>query len=211
MSKWRSSIKNEHPQQITVELPQMDSDKSEKDPQISSPILSNKLYFYSDVTRDSIHILNRQIDELTRSLRVLQIQYDLIHTPVIELFISSDGGEIFAGLAAVDKIINNPISIHTKCEGIVASAATFLSVVGKKRTISENSTMLVHQISSSLWGNYAQFQDEIKNLDLIMKIVRKIYFKHTKFTESDLEEMLKHDLCLSSEDCLKFGLVDEIC
>ena len=85
-----------------------------------------------------------------------------------------------------------------------------MSVVGKRRTISKNASMLVHQISSGLWGNYQEFKDEMQNLDLMMKTIKSIYFGHTKFLEHDLEEMLKHDLCLEPADCVKFGLVDLI-
>ena len=210
MSRWKARRTcNDQPPQITVELPQSEMDKNEKDIQLS-PVLGNRLYFYSDVTRDSIYILNRQIDELTKQLQIVQIQFNLPEPPPIELHISSEGGEVFSALSTVDKIINNPIPIVTHCEGIVASAATLMSVVGKKRTISKNACMLVHQVSGGLWGNYQEFKDEMQNMDLIMRILKNIYLKHTKFSEKDLEEMLKHDLVLNPDDCFNLGLVDTI-
>lgn len=211
MPQWKTKrICNDQPApQITVELPSAEMDKSDKESQISL-FSGNKLYFYSDVTRDSIYVLNRQIDELTKQLKIVQIQFDLPSPPPIELHISSEGGEIFSSLSTVDKIINNSIPISTHCEGIVASAATLISVVGSKRTISKNSCMLIHQVSGGLWGNYQEFKDELQNLDLIMKILKGIYTKHSKIAEDELIELLKHDLILSPEDCLKFGLVDSI-
>jgi ATP-dependent protease ClpP protease subunit len=207
---WKSRRRNEQTQPIQIELPtSLEVEKSEKD-LVISPISGNRLYFYSDVTRDSIYTLNRQIDELTKHLKFIQFSYNLPEPPPIELQISSEGGEVFSALSTVDKIINNPVPIHTHCEGIVASAATLISVVGKHRTISKNACMLVHQVSSGLWGNYQQFKDEMQNLDLIMKIIKNIYFKHTKFTEHDLEEMLKHDLCLGPDECLDYGLINKI-
>lgn len=208
MSRWKSSRKAN--ESVTVELPTVELERTVEKENVYSPISGNRLYFYSDVTGDSIYTLNRQIDELTKHLKSLQFNYKLSESPFIELCISSDGGEVFPALSSVDRIINNPIPIHTHCEGIVASAATFISVVGKRRTMSKNSSMLIHQISSGLWGNYQQFKDEMENLDLIMKLVKNIYLTNTKFTQSDLEDMLKHDLCLSADDCLKSGLIDEI-
>jgi ATP-dependent protease ClpP protease subunit len=70
--------------------------------------------------------------------------------------------------------------------------------------------MLIHQLSSGFWGNYQQFKDEIQNLDLIMKIIKNIYYAHTNFKEKELEEMLKHDLCLETSECLKWNLVDSV-
>jgi ATP-dependent protease ClpP protease subunit len=43
-----------------------------------------------------------------------------------------------------------------------------------------------------------------------MNLLKGIYFKNTNFKESELEELLKHDLYLSANDALKYGLVDEI-
>lgn len=170
----------------------------------------NKIYFYSDVTRESILSLNRQIDELTKQMKIVQLTYNMPDPPRIEIHICSDGGDIFAGMAAVDKIVNNSIPVDTYCEGIVASAATFLSAVGHKRYITPSSCMLIHQVSSGLWGNYKEFKDEIKNLDLLMSLIKGVYLKTTHFDDKALDELLSHDLCLSAESCLEHGLVDKI-
>lgn len=208
MSRWKSNDQQQTTP-IEISIPAIEVEKTEKDTGISQ-ISGNKLYFYSDVTRDSIYSLNRQIEELTKNLKIIQIQYDLSSPPEIELYISSEGGEVFSSLSAVDRILTNSIPINTHCEGIVASAATLISVVGKKRTISSNGCMLVHQLSSGVWGTYEQFKDEMANMELIMKVLKNIYLKYTKFQESDLEEILKHDLCLEPQGCLQFGLVDKI-
>jgi ATP-dependent protease ClpP protease subunit len=70
--------------------------------------------------------------------------------------------------------------------------------------------MLIHQVRSGLWGSFAEFQDEIQNLELIMRYIKQIYLEHTNIPESDLVEILKHDTYLNAEECIKYGLVDEI-
>jgi ATP-dependent protease ClpP protease subunit len=170
----------------------------------------NKLYLYSDITRESILTLNRQIDEMSRQMKQIQFTFNLPEPPCIELHVCSDGGDIFAAMASVDKISNNSVPIYTFCEGIVASAASLLTVVGKKRFITPSSCMLIHQISSGLWGNYMEFKDEIKNLELVMNFIRNVYMKRTKFKSKELDKILSHDLYLSSEKCLEVGLVDII-
>ena len=171
---------------------------------------TNQLFFYSDVTRESIYNLNRQLVEVEKQLRLVQIQYNVPYLPPIELYIASEGGEVYSGFTAVDRILSSKIPVDTYVEGIAASAATLLSVVGRRRYIRKNANMLIHQVSSAMWGNCAQFQDEMKNLDLVMSMIKKIYLKHTKLKEKDLTELLKHDICLSPEECIKYGLCDEI-
>jgi len=55
-----------------------------------------------------------------------------------------------------------------------------------------------------------QFKDEIKNLELIMNMIKGVYLKKTKFNNQELEDLLSHDLYLNAEKCLEYGLVDAI-
>lgn len=175
----------------------------------SAPV-GNKIYLYDEITRSSILAISKQIDEVTRQLKLLQLIYGMSEPPPIELHISSDGGEICPALGLIDKIKKNPIPVHTYCEGFVASAGTLISVVGKKRFLTENSTVLLHQLSGGVWGPYESIKDEKTNLDIYMEMIKKVYLKHTKFTEKQLNELLKHDLCLTSGQALKFNVVDVI-
>lgn len=204
MKKWSNRLKQsddfDEPNIISIKNPSSDNDESK----------GNKIYFYGDVNRDSVLDLVRNIDELTKQFKILQFTYNLKDPPPIELHIHTDGGDVFSAISAVDKITNNTVPIHTYCEGIVASAGTLISVSGKKRFTTKNSCLLLHQISSQYWGNFSEFQDEIKNLDLIMNLIKGVYLKRTKFTEKELNKILKHDRYLDSEKCLKCGLVDEI-
>jgi ATP-dependent Clp protease protease subunit len=172
--------------------------------------LGNKIYFYSEINKDSILTLNRQIDDLSKQLKLAQFTYNLPLSPVIEIHICSDGGEVWPTIATSDKIINSDIPVYTYCEGIVASASTLISCSGHKRFITKNSCMLIHQISSGLWGSYAEFKDQLQNLDLMMKILKSVYLKKTKFTDEELNGLMNRDLYLSAEDCLEKGLVDII-
>lgn len=193
------SVENEEPKVVSFEKPQL-----EGDPQ------GNKIYFYTDISKDTTLTLNKQIDFVTKQMRILQINYDLPTPPPIELHICSDGGDVLASMASFDKILRNEVPIHTFVEGVVASAGTILSVAGARRFISRSSFMLIHQVSSGLWGNYMQFKDEMKNLELIMTLIEGVYLKRSKFKSKQLGNLLKHDLFLSAEQCLKHGLVDQI-
>lgn len=170
----------------------------------------NDIYFYSDVNLGSIFALNKTISDLEKQMLITQINLGLPKPPHINLYINSDGGEIFSAFTTVDRIKCCKVPIHTHVEGIVASAATLISVTGKKRTIGKSGVMLVHQLRSWCGGTHENFKDEAKNLEMLADKVKAIYLEHTKFTESDLNELLKHDIYLNADECLKFGLVDSI-
>ena len=172
--------------------------------------VGNKIYLYEDISRDSILMVSKQIDEVTRQLKLLQLFYNLKDAPVIELHISTDGGEISPAMSLVDKIKTNELPIHTYVEGLVASAGSLISVMGKRRFITKNSHILVHQLSGGMVGNFEAIKDEKENLDLFMEMLKRVYLENTKFKSKQLSELLKHDLILTSAQALEFGVVDEI-
>ena len=110
----------------------------------------------------------------------------------------------------MDTILRSKVPVQTYVDGFAASAATFLTVVGNERYMSRNSYMLIHQLSSNFWGTYANFEDEKKNLDLMMKRIKNIYKQYTDVPMKKIDEILKHDLLWDAETCLKYGMIDEI-
>ena len=172
-------------------------------------VYENKIYYYSGVNRETVVELNHKLSELeAKHLTVSNVLE--IEPPPIRLYINSGGGSITAGIASMDTISRCKVPVYTYVDGFCASAATFLSVVGVKRYISKNSYMLIHQLSSNLWGKYSEIEDEKKNLDLMMETIRNVYTEYTKVPTKELDEILKHDLMWDAKTCLKYNLVDKI-
>ncbi len=169
----------------------------------------NKIYYYAGVNRDSASELNKKIGELESKSLTFGNNLD-IDPPTLKILINSGGGSITAGISSMDTILRCKVPVHTHVDGFCASAATFLSVVGEKRFMSRNSYMLIHQLSSNFWGKYSEFEDEKKNLDLMMTTIKNVYKEYTKVPMKKLDEILKHDLLWDAKICLKYGLIDEI-
>ena len=171
-------------------------------------VIDNHIYFYSDVSIKSILELTDMIKKLTKELLMLNIQFNT--NVEIYIHINSGGGDVFAVLSCIHLIENNKININTIVEGQACSAATILSIIGKKRQITQNSYMLIHNISSGFWGKMHEFEDEMKNLKLLTKDIRKMYNKYTNINTRQLDQLLKKDLLLHAKTCVSYGLVDEI-
>jgi len=171
---------------------------------------NNRIYYYSEVSRQKILVLNKSLRNLNDNL-LNQAQLLGLDEPAnIYLHVNSFGGSVFAGLSAVDYVKSCEVPVVTIVEGCAASAATLFSVVGTHRQIRSNAFMLIHQISSGMWGKYEELKDSIDNCDLFMQIIKDIYNEHTKIPKKKLKEILKHDLWFDAETCLEYGLVDEI-
>ena len=175
-----------------------------------SKAIGNRILFYRQVDQDSIKDLGEQLHEKALEIQSRSLALGLSKPPPIELHINSYGGDIFAGFAGVSHILNCKVPVHTYVSGAAASAATLMSVCGEKRFIYKHSFMLIHQISSGVWGNFEDFKDEMTNMKLLMTTLKSIYQDHTDMPKTQLNNILKRDLWLDAEKCLSWGLVDEI-
>ena len=172
-------------------------------------VQDNKIYFYAGVNRNACSELNKKISELETKAITLSNNLD-VDTPPVKLFINSGGGSIVSGVSSMDTILRCKVPVWTYVDGFAASAATFMSVVGSHRFMSRNSYMLVHQLSTSFWGTYANFEDEKQNVDLMMKNIKNVYKEYTKIPMKKIDEILKHDLMWDAKTCLEYGMIDEI-
>ena len=172
--------------------------------------INNRIYFYSEVNRPKNLSLNRKLAYMGTTLINRVNTLGLSEPPPIKLHINSYGGSLFAGFSTVDYILNCPVPVHTVIDGCAASAATIMSVVGHERYIHKHSFMLIHQLSSGLWGKYEELKDDMENAESLMDTIREIYVNHTKIPKKTLNQLLKKDLWFDAETCLKYGLVDEI-
>jgi len=190
-----------------VEQPIKRNDTDDDDSSVETS--GSRIFFYSDVTKDSVLMLNKQLRELSVKLLNVAAVYE-IPTPPLKLHINSHGGSLLDCFATVDYIKGSKVPVHSIIEGSAASAATIISVVAHKRYMYKNSFMLIHQLSTGFWGKYEDLVDDFKNSSLFMDKIQEIYRQHTKIPSKTLKEILKRDLYFDAQTCLKHGLVDEI-
>jgi ATP-dependent Clp endopeptidase proteolytic subunit ClpP len=175
----------------------------------SVSVRDNHIYFYGSVNTKNAVRINTSIRDITKRLLITQIELGLTNLNIY-LHINSFGGSVFAGLSIIDTIISNKIPIISIVEGSAASAATLISVVCSERIIRPNSFMLIHQLSSGFWGKMEEIKDEFINLKKLTKKIKGIYKEHTLIEKDQLKDLLKRDLWLDSNECLKYGLVNKV-
>ena len=171
-------------------------------------VIENNVYFYGDVTESNALDLNATLRAVDMKLKSAATVLDV--KPVIRLHINSYGGSLFAGLATVDTIRSLNSEVHSIIDGAAASAATIISCSCNKRSIGKYSKMLIHQLSSGMYGKYNELEDDMENNKHLMETIKAIYKEYTKVPMKKLNEILKHDLWFDSKTCLTLGLVDEI-
>lgn len=130
--------------------------------------------------------------------------------PTITLYITSNGGYVYQALNAIDTIKSIKVPVNTVCKGIVASAGTLLSLAGKKRFITPNAYMMIHELRSGCYGKYTYLTESLTNSTQLMNHIKEMYLANTKIPEKKLIKYLKKDVYWNAQRCLDKGLVDEI-
>jgi len=171
--------------------------------------MNNHIYFYSEVTRNSMLELILLIKEIEEENISMAHRMNIDDIPIY-IHIQSEGGSIFAVFSAIDTIQECRVPVHTIIEGNVASAGSMLSIVGKKRYIRPHGYILIHELSSGFWGKFSEIEDDMVNLKELMEQIRKLYQEHTRIPKKKLDEILKHDIWWNADTCLQYGLVDEL-
>lgn len=173
-------------------------------------IENNNIYFYGPIDSNSCKELVEVLLSLDNSAKIFSINFG-IDPPPINLHIQSEGGSLMNAFYVIDVINNLDTPVHTYVDGYVASAGSLISVVGKKRFMTKNSFIMIHQLSSSLAeGKFHDLDDNMDNLNKFMDTIINIYLQKTKIPSTSLKNILEHDLWMNSKECLEFGLVDEI-
>ena len=161
----------------------------------------NTVFFFCDVSNETVRSLCRILKKVSMS------------NDVIKLCIRSDGGDVYAGFAAMDYIrtlTSKGITIETIAYGFCASAATFLLLAGSKRIMGENSYVLIHQMSTEIWGTYGDLRNEMRENKKLMKHFRRVYSSKTEIPEELLDKLMTRDVLLSANKCLRYHIVDEL-
>jgi ATP-dependent Clp endopeptidase proteolytic subunit ClpP len=208
--KWKYRMSDESETDVSQALQPILINNTNNIVGTSIRVVENTIFFYSDVTEQSALELNHALYELDSKLTNTYNFLGPDFIPHIKLRINSYGGSLFAGLAILDTVRGLRSEVHTYVDGAAASAATIISVAGKKRYIGKNSLMLIHQLSTGNYGKYSELEDDMENNKRLMKSIKDIYKQYTKVPMKQIDEILKHDLWFDADKCRELGLVDVV-
>lgn len=162
---------------------------------------TNTVYMAYDFDMDNLYTIITKIDCLFR------------HNPEkeINMIISSYGGDVYSMLGMIDYIRNLPIKVNTHCLGASMSAAAVMLACGTgKRTMSKNSSVMIHEGSAFEAGKTSDVLKGADHLKLLQKSICDILGEVTKKTSDFWKGVSKQDTYLTAKECLEYGVVDEV-
>ena len=175
-----------------------------------SRVMGNEIFYCGEIT--DVDILEFIEDFKKLEIELLKKKAELIgYEPVIHVHICSEGGDLFAGISAMNIIEKSRVKVVTIAQGVCCSAATFLLLGGHERRIGKNAHVLIHQITTNgFWGKYEELKDEMKSCDKFMDMVIKTYKEKTTIPQKQFKKIMKRDMYLDAQECIKYNVIDSI-
>ena len=129
----------------------------------------------------------------------------------INLNIASYGGDVYAMLGLVDYMRGLPVKVNTHCVGTCMSAASVVLASGTgKRTMTKHATVMVHEGSAFEAGKTTDVMKGVDHLKELQKEINKLMSEVTNKDARFWELTQRNDTYLSAEECVNYGIVDEI-
>ena len=169
---------------------------------------------YSRLLRDRIIFLNGEVTAESANLVVAQLLFLESEDPQkdIALYINSPGGSVYAGLGIYDTMQFIKPDVQTICVGMAASMGAFLLAAGEKgkRFALPNARIMIHQPSGGSRGMASDIAIQAREIQDLKEKLNAILAERTGQTIETIAHDTDRDNYMSSEDALKYGLIDKI-
>ena len=169
---------------------------------------------FSRLLKDRIIMLSGEVNDQVASTIVAQMLFLEAEDPEkdIYFYINSPGGVVTAGMAMYDTMNYIRPDVVTICIGQAASMGAFLLSSGEKgkRYALPNARMMIHQPLGGAQGQATDIQIQANEILRMKADLNKILAKNTGQTVKRIEKDTDRDNFMSAQDCVEYGLIDEI-
>lgn len=132
------------------------------------------------------------------------------HAGDLTVVINSPGGDVFAGLAIYNALVNHNGNVTVRVDGLAASIASVIAMAGDKIIMSPGSMIMIHRPSVCAMGTV---DDMEKAKDVLTKIeegITPIYAKRTGLDEDKIAELLEAETWMLADKAVELGFADEV-
>lgn len=135
---------------------------------------------------------------------------ELADVDIINVHISSYGGEVKEGLAIYNALRNHKAKIRTYCDGFACSIASVIFMAGEERFMSEASLLMIHNAWSRVVGNAQELRKQADDLDKITQASINAYMKYVNISEEELKDLLDSEYWLTYDEAIEKGFATSV-
>jgi ATP-dependent Clp protease protease subunit len=169
---------------------------------------------FSLLLKNRIVLVSTPINDQTSSLIVAQLIHLSNEDPEapIQMYISSPGGVVYAGMGIYDTMKMIPNQISTVAVGFTASFGTILLTAGTKghRYALPNATIHMHQPLGGAQGQASDIEIQANEILRLKKRLNEILAENTNQPIEKIEQDTNRDVYMTAEAAVEYGLVDHV-
>lgn len=130
----------------------------------------------------------------------------------ITLRINSPGGELYAGLAIMNRLSELKGDVITIVDGLAASAASIIMQGGKTRKVHKGSMVMAHGASLFLYGSYnvKKLDEAAKQLTAANNAAAEAYVQRTGLEKSEIQKIMSETTWMTGQEAIDKGFADEL-
>ena len=169
---------------------------------------------FSRLLKDRIIFLSGEVNEVSASLVVAQLLFLEAENPDrdIQLYISSPGGSVTAGMAIYDTMNFVKCDVSTICIGMAASMGAFLLSGGAKgkRYALPNAEIMIHQPLGGAQGQATEIEIAAKHILQTKEKLNRILAENCGQPYDVIAADTDRDNWKSAKEAKEYGLIDEV-
>jgi len=169
---------------------------------------------FSLLLKNRIVLVSTPLNDQTSSLIVAQLIHLSNEDPEapIQMYISSPGGVVYAGMGIYDTMKMIPNQISTVAVGFTASFGTVLLTAGTKghRYALPNATIHMHQPLGGAQGQASDIEIQANEILRLKKRINEILAENTNQPLEKIEQDTNRDMYMNAHDAVEYGLVDHV-
>lgn len=171
------------------------------------------IYIYDDVEGDSYNWwTGEKTESETSANHIKQVLESNQNVTEINLYVNSYGGEVKEGLGIYNQLKRHPAQVNVYIDGFACSIASVIAMAGDKVIMGTNALMMIHHASMGCFGNAEELRKAANDVEVIDQASCSSYLSKAgdKLDETTLKQLLDNQTWLNANQCLEYGLIDEI-
>ena len=133
---------------------------------------------------------------------------DSVNSPLINVNINSPGGDVFAGIAAYNLLVEHPSQVHVRVHGLAASAASVIALAGDSISMGDGAFLMIHNAWTVGIGDTREMAKMSRTLAKIDRELAGLYANKTGIDAGDIQTMMDEETWLAADDAIEQGFAD---
>lgn len=128
----------------------------------------------------------------------------------ITLRINSPGGDVFAGVAIYNDLVNHKGNVRVEVTGVAASIASIIAMAGSEIAIADNAFFMIHNSRTVSAGTSEELREIAAVLAKIDDAMSRTYASRTGSGIRSIKKMMDEETWMTGKEALEAGFATEI-